>query len=329
MDKLLTFDDVLILPNFNRNASLKSRNDVVLDGLPIVSANMESVTGEDMALGMIKNGAFACIPRFYKEGARMILEYCSKQPNFQTNVVQSIGINDRWALELAREFKLKTVCLDVAHCAQLWIANKLSAMMMEFPEFNWWIGNFGDPGSVLEFLQSLNSSHKEKITHIKLGIGSGSVCQTRTVTGVGIPQFHLLQATRDLFDVYGIKKNLISDGGHKTTADITKALVYADIVMLGGMLAKTNASANQDMFYGSASIMQNSKIPTYKTHEGIHSTKRKDLKDLSVAIQEIEGAIRSACTYVGASNLREFKVLARFAEISDNAKHEGTPHFEW
>lgn len=251
MKEALTFDDVLIVPKFSK---ILSRQDVDLnlptDGirLPVISSNMDTITGTDMANAMMTYGANACLHRFcsIEENVKMfraskisldIGETDVGEMHYFLRPMVSIGVGEK---ELDRAYALYSngaaeFIIDVAHGAQLNVANQVKALK-EIIRDNGIIivGNFATGDSVKEFLDYTGAI----VDGIKVGIGPGSACTTRIKTGVGYPQLSAILDVVNTLRVAGVP--VVADGGMRTSGDIAKALgAGASMVMLGGMLSGT------------------------------------------------------------------------------------------
>ena len=163
---------------------------------------------------------------------------------------------------------------------------------------------------------------------IKVGIGPGSVCTTRVKTGVGYPQLSAIVECADA--AHGLGGQIISDGGCKTPGDVAKAFgAGADFVMLGGMLAGHTESGGElieingekfKQFYGMSSTTAMEKhvggVAEYRASEG--KTVQVPFRgDVGVTLKDILGGLRSACTYVGASRLKELTKRTTFIRVSE------------
>jgi IMP dehydrogenase len=314
---LLTYDDVLILPQFSE---INSRKDVDVSSfglkIPVISANMDSVTGPNMAHAMTNAGGVGCLHRFAD-----IKENINLYKNSPKETWVSIGMGE---LERERAAALAVsgayrFIIDVAHGAQQQVVDQAKWLLDRY-DVELIVGNFATASSVEEFLKR---SKGYNITAFKVGIGPGAACTTRIKTGVGMPQF---SAVKECAKVHYV----IADGGIKSAGDVVKALAAgAEAVMVGKMLAQTEESAAPNInghktYRGSASqesyAVQN-KLADWRTAEGVsgHVKVTSTVKDV---MQDIEGGIRSAFTYVGASNIREFREKAVVVQVSSNTALE-------
>lgn len=337
--KKLTFDDVLIKPKFSM---LRSRKDVDISSpifrratssrnlaLPVISANMDTVTGKEMALKMAQQGAIGCLHRFSSiEDTLTMAGYAKHEGQLP---MASIGLGTK---ELDRAAALLAVgvdlfVIDVAHGAQIEVVNQaknLRELVGNYAHIT--VGNFATGESIADFL----SLSGPVVDCFKVGIGPGSACTTRIKTGVGVPQLSAIQ------DCAMILRNtditIIADGGIKTAGDVAKALgAGASSVMVGGMLAGTDETPgevtnNSKKYRGSASsesYADQNKQGSHMTAEG-ESFLVPHKGSVVDILRDIEGGLRSAFTYTGSCDLIEFHKNCSFIEITSNGLQESKAH---
>lgn len=332
-NEYLTFDDVLILPKFS---NISSRKDVDISSmdlkLPVISANMNTVTGTEMAITMAKNGGMGVLHRFWSveenvEALKKVLEHTSE-------VGVSVGVSDA---EKERACALvdsgaKVIFIDVAHGAQLSVVEQVKYLREKYSNnIEIIAGNFATGESIRHFGLELNDP-KLFPDAFKVGIGPGSVCTTRIKTGIGVPQLYAIM------DCVSVGFPIVADGGLKAAGDVAKALAAgASAVMIGGMLSGTTETpgeviltteGSRKVYKGSASqdsYQEQNKIAEWRTAEGVTTT--VPLKGSAAEVlRDIEGGLRSAFTYVGASNLKEFQERSTFVKVSPNTNKENSPH---
>jgi len=298
-NSVYTFDDILILPAY----SDLEREDVDIHSyfhwyclsVPVMSSPMDTITEIKMMDAIYKAGGFGFHHRYCLIETLTNLRYIPGG----IAVSPSMGIDTILSLYSANKDSIFIV--DVAHghtkknldfCAEL-IKNGCVVVS----------GNVATPWAVAEYVNI-------GVRDFRVGIGSGSVCTTRTVAGIGAPQASTIKWIRNEYpDGEGV--SLISDGGHRTTADIVKALALgADFVMLGGMLSGCLEvpTLGKKVYRGMASRDARNNIDKYDIiPEGI--TKEINPRQISVTdiLKEIEGSIKLACYYVGARNLQELR----------------------
>lgn len=342
MDQYITFDDVLIKPKFS---FLNSRKDVNLSlplfdnlhlDLPVISANMSTITGTKMASTMSSLGGVGALHRFWsiEDNVNALVKVLQHDAE---NVIVSIGVGDqeKERAEALHDVGALWFCIDVAHGAQRSVVEQTNWLLSKYRDIRLIVGNFATAKSIKDFKSFLKGENKPDL--YKVGIGPGSVCTTRLKTGCGVPQ---LSAILDCAREYPI----IADGGMRTPGDIAKALAAgAKAVMLGGMLAGTDESeAAQEVFKKQEAHPETSYFKAYfqykgsasegygngwKTSEGI-STMVHSKGPLEHVIRDIEGGLRSALTYTGSQNLTEFQRNAEFIKVSGNTIRENKAHID-
>lgn len=282
--------------------------------IPIISANMTSVTGSEMVTAMVAHGGIACLPRFHETKIDIDLINKINSPN----VWASVGVTDselERAHQLINHSKVSRIVIDVAHADSLHTLKQVEVIQriiwqyqsqvkglfgnLSVPDVSLTVGNIVSADAVDKFI-------KLGVKSFKIGIGSGLACTTRVKTGVGYPQ---LLAVSEIRKKCGPDIELISDGGHQTPGDIAKSLAAgANLVMIGSMLAKTQESAGKGQYYGSASArsyVEQNKLDHWRTAEGTE-TSFEVSTTVAEVLQDISGGLRSAFSYVGALNMQEF-----------------------
>jgi IMP dehydrogenase/GMP reductase len=254
--------------------------------------------------------------------------------------ISSFGTGEfgRYLVEEHASMGQKFFCLDVAHGAQTQVAEQTIRFKKNYPDLWLMVGNFGSPESIVQFLDTCQYyEHFYQPNAIKVGIGPGSACTTRIKTGVGYPQLSAINDIKNTFeDLYKDAPAIIADGGIKTPGDVAKALACgANAVMIGGMLAGTDETPGEiiqvhdkqfKQYRGSASK------ESYETQgkdwdcaEGESFTVQYKGSALNV-LKDIEGGLKSAFSYVGAKNLKEFQKMSEFIIVSSNTVKENNSH---
>ncbi|KAH9424332.1 hypothetical protein DERP_004514 [Dermatophagoides pteronyssinus] len=329
----LDFKDVLLRP---KRSILKSRADVDLNrdfkfrnsehtyhGIPVIAANMDTIGTFEMAVALNKHNCFTCIHKHYS--TEEWIEFSKNYPDTLKNVAVSSGSsqNDFEKLKeiIAIAPDIKYICLDVANGYSESFVKFLKDVREEFPKHTIMAGNVVTGEMVEELILS-------GADIIKVGIGPGSVCTTRKKTGVGYPQLSAVLECADA--AHGLGGHIISDGGCTCPGDICKAFgAGADFVMLGGMLAGHD-QCNGDVvvksdgqkvkqFYGMSSGTAMNKyhggVAEYRASEG-KTVEVPYRGDVEKTILDILGGLRSACTYTGASRLRELPIRTTFIRVT-------------
>lgn len=342
-NKAFSYDDILIKPKFS---TIKSRQDVNLKSsfldrellLPIMNANMDTVASVDLCNMIAINGGMGALHRFMsiEENVQMYLQLMNKGCQ-----IVSVGISENEferVKELVKNTGVYTVLIDVAHAANQSVVNMFKSLVSEYPQFKYIVGNFGNGDEVIDFLTHCGDRKPEAV---KIGIGGGSLCTTRLVTGVGVPSLYSIMdcyaKLQDYNDNYHDIK-IIADGGIRHIGDIVKALVAgADMVMLGSMFAGTDETPGSIItnhqgtfkeYRGSASFDSykvQGKIASWRAPEG-EATLVQYKGPIVNILNAISGGIRSACSYVGASNLVELREKSDFIFVTNNTVKENSAH---
>lgn len=344
------FDDVLLLPKFSY---VKSRKDVSIRGgylnldLPIISSNMDTVTESKMAHAMKNAGGVGCLHRFcsIEDNVKMFLNSPAK-----TWVSVGLGKEELERAEALAYVGASTLVIDVAHGASQEVVNQYIEVVHNIPTVDVIVGNFATGESIDLFFNKVSYWKKPKA--YKVGIGGGSACLTRVVTGCGVPTLE------SVIDCAATGETIIADGGIRNSGDFAKAMAAgASAVMMGRLLAGCEESPGDiychsgnevarkvnDWFVdaagrgvntiykkyrGSASLESyqvQGKVATHRTAEG-DSYLIPYTGTVKETLQPFEAGLRSALAYVGANNLKEFKELAEFITISNNGVKENGAH---
>jgi GMP reductase len=333
-DIKLGFKDVMIRP---KRSTLKTRSEVSLErnfkfmhspfvwnGIPIMAANMDTVGTFQMAKALAKQNLFTAIHKHYSINDWSIF---SRNPSKQieNSIAVSTGISENDSKKLTEIFKtnsnLKFICIDVANGYSEHFAEFVKRTRERYPEKVIIAGNVVTGEMVEELLLS-------GADIVKVGIGPGSVCTTRVKTGVGYPQLSAIIECADA--AHGLGGQIISDGGCASPGDIAKAFgAGADFVMLGGMLSGHDESGGDIIekngksyrkFYGMSSAMAMVKhvggVAEYRASEG-KSVEVPYKGQVVNTLQDILGGLRSTCTYVGASKLKELTKRTTFIRVNE------------
>ena len=357
----LDYSDILIKPKMGNN--LSSRKDVNLTreyvfkrgqirkGLGIFNANMATVGNFETAKKLLKAGMFATLHKFYTaEETIDFMRQCQNEKIDYSNLFISIGIkNGIRELDKLKEIEdgamwfKPNVCIDapnfyidkafevLKHCREL------------FPESVIMCGN----------IASSDICHKllDYADILKVGIGPGSVCRTRSVTGCGVPMVSCILDCADV--VHSVGGMICADGGIVEVGDICKAFALnADFVMSGGMFAGTDEAEGEviekcyktneyaidmidgskpipdqplydikkyKLYYGMSSTLANNKfaggMSNYKASEGREAF-IPYTGSLDKILQDIKGGIASACTYIGAANVKDMSKCATLIKVN-------------
>jgi GMP reductase len=328
----LDYKDVLIRP---KRSTLTSRSDVDITrdfrfrhaphayhGIPIVAANMDTTGTHEMARALDAFGLSVALHKHYRaeDGAAFFGALQRKSAAFH-----SLGISAADEDKLGRLMQLagdavQYVCIDVANGYHENFATFVKRVRSAWPQLVIMAGNVVTGEMTEELILS-------GADIVKVGIGPGSVCTTRKMTGVGYPQLSAVIECADA--AHGLGGHICADGGCTTPGDVAKAFGGgADFVMLGGMFAGHDECAGEVVeregrsskrFYGMSSKAAMSRyaggVAEYRAAEG------KEVLvpyrgPVALTVQEILGGVRSACTYVGARQLKELSKRTTFVRVT-------------
>lgn len=354
--KSLTYDDLLILPNFTNI----SRDEVVLESsissdlklkLPIISSPMDTVTMSELAISIAQNGGLGIIHRNLEIDLQVLEVQKVKQTKVEDQDLAAMDSKNRLlvgaAVGVGFEFSSRVeslikaevdiLVIDTAHGHAQNIIDGIKEIKQKFPQVLVMAGNIATKESAEALIQA-------GADLLRVGIGPGSICTTRIVTGIGVPQLTALDQVVSVAKKYGTK--VVADGGIKQIGDMAKALALgADFVMLGSLLAGFNESPgdivevqNQGKFkqyrgMGSEKAMRKGAANRYGQNfdakklvpEGVEGLVpyKGELVDF---LYQIKGGLTSSFYYTGSKNLQEFYEKTRLVKIDAASIKESHPH---
>ncbi|GGA70603.1 GMP reductase [Neiella marina] len=333
-DIKLGFKDVLIRP---KRSTLSSRSQVELNrtftfvnsgktwtGVPIIAANMDTVGSFEMAIALAEHKMITAVHKHYS--VEQWSEFLAAQDESIFNhIMVSTGTSTQDMAKLntlmSTHPQLQFICVDVANGYSEAFVNFVRSVREQYPEITLIAGNVVT-GEMVEELILAGADV------IKVGIGPGSVCTTRVKTGVGYPQLSAVIECADA--AHGLGGQIISDGGCAIAGDLSKAFGGgADFIMLGGMLAGHDEAAGElierdgkqyKRFYGMSSATAMDKhaggVAEYRASEG-KTVEVPYRGPVNATVLDFLGGIRSACTYVGARQLKELSKRTTFIRVQE------------
>lgn len=318
--------------------------------VPIMVANMDTVGTLHMAFTLVEHKAITCLHKHYSTDD-LINFYCDNGSD-KNLVFYSTGTSKKDIEKLEFVFGAiknngslyPNICLDVANGYTEQFVKTASHIRKLFPEIILMAGNVVTPEMTEELIIH------GRVDVVKVGIGSGSVCTTRLKTGVGYPQLSAIMECADA--AHGLGGHICSDGGCKVVGDVCKAFgANADFVMLGSMFAGCDECEGEweyeylagvgtrSEFWQSVDPQNNntkrkvslkyygmsSKNAMDKHHNGVARYRTAEGKCVTVpykgkaetVIYDIYGGIRSACTYIGANNIKDFGKKTTFIQVNN------------
>lgn len=358
--KGLTFDDVLLIPAESHvlpnevNLSTQLAKNIKLN-IPLISAGMDTVTEGPMAIAMALQGGLGVV---HKNMA--IQAQAGEVANVKSVVVPAnatkaavdaqnrllcaaaVGVtSDTFERATALlEAGADAIVIDTAHGHSAGVLRKIKEIRDHFPDATLIAGNVATG-------EATKALFDAGVDVVKVGIGPGSICTTRVVAGVGVPQITAIYDAASVAREYG--KPIIADGGIKYSGDVVKALAAGgNAVMLGSMLSGTTeapgevfeedghrykayrgmgsvgamaqAHGSSDRYFQGGVNEANKLVP-----EGIEA--RVEYKgDVSDIVFQIDGGLRSGMGYVGAPDIPTLIEKAQFVQITNAGLRESHPH---
>jgi len=310
-DIKLDFGDVLIRP---KRSTLVSRKNAVLErdfkfkyskhtwkGIPIVASNMDHTGTIAMSHTLMKQNILTALCKFIE----------SSEWGWNKNIMKTIGLDNDL------EFHTPTwLCIDIANGYTERFFNYINKVREKHSNAIIVAGNVCTPEATEQIILA-------GADIVKLGIGPGSVCITRKMTGVGYPQLSCIIECADA--AHGLGGHVMGDGGCTVPGDIAKAFgAGADFVMLGGMLAghdECEGEVENDTmtFYGMSS--EEAQVKYYGEKHKYRASEGKAVQvphrgSVETTIEEILGGLRSSCTYAGAETLKALPKCTTFVKVN-------------
>jgi IMP dehydrogenase len=334
----LSYDDVLIVPKYNKVASRKdvefktrvTRNHFI--DIPLLAANMDTVCDYRMAIALGKLGGLGVIHRFMEieEQARQV----RRVKDERLLAAAAIGVKDveERVRELVRA-KVDILVLDIAHGHSKYAGKTLDFIKSNYPEVDVMAGNIASKDAAEYFLSKGADA-------IKVGIGPGSVCTTRIMAGAGVPQ---ITAIMDAYEATKGEIPICADGGIRVPGDVVKALgAGANTVMIGFPLAGTEESPGKIVKQKGKQFKIYRGMASYDaTIRKLQLNKEKQKEVISVEgektpvpfkgpvepiIKRYIGGLASGMTYLGAKQMKNLVGKADFIRITGAGRKKSRAH---
>jgi len=330
------YDDIFLVPQYSEISSRSSTDTSVQLGnfhlrTPIMSANMDTITGSAMAIAMYNAGGIGSLHRFMsiKEN---IDEYGEVRVGGADCFV-SVGVNDhsKERYDALHSSGARHFVIDIAHGH--------SAMMKNM--IQWIRDNYNDSfvmaGNVAT-AQAVKDLHDWGANSIKVGISNGSCCSTNIVTGHGVPQFSAVLECSYAADQCGT--HVVADGGIKTSGDIVKAFAAGcDLVMIGSLLSGTDETPGNFIetrngkvkeYRGMASSAAMSNRPGQKntytpTAEGVKALVPAKGSAIDI-VDDLTKGLKSGMSYCNAFSVADININSKWGIRTMSGLNDGKPH---
>jgi IMP dehydrogenase len=329
-----TFDDFTLIPNFSTIKSRKEpdvsfKNSTYSQALPIFSSPMNTVTEGKMVTAMLEVGANAVVHRYLSIEDQVKLCKSLSSSGYFVAVGATGDFLER-TQELYR-VGIRRICVDVANGHSQVSVDAVRELKRSMSGLTVMAGDVCSCNGVLMLAEA-------GADLVRVGIGPGSMCSTRMVTGHGVPQLSALEDCARAKNRYDVA--LISDGGIKKSGDLVKALaIGADFVMIGSLLAGTYETPGNIIeengrtykyYAGMASELGRSGwFETSKTSyvpEGVSTKVPYSGKSAKRVVEELIGGLKVGMSYSDAHNAQELREKAQWSRVTSFGYIEGTPH---
>ena len=333
--RALCFDDILLVP---QKSAVSSRHEVDLSmsigygkrkidlSLPIIASPMDTVCDTNMCIAMAEAGGIGILHRY--------MSYPDQILKSQSLIEQGIGFgvalasNNGYLSQADHLYNIgvRFFLIDTANGHSNYAIKAVAQLRNTFGDAHIMAGNVATKDGFLRLAEAGADS-------VRVGIGGGSACTTRVVSGHGVPTLQSIMYAAETFQHCSV----VADGGIRNSGDIVKAFAAgADAVMLGSMLAGTDESPGEILtdrngrevkaFRGMASASaQKDAIGKVSVAEGISTTipYKGSVKHI---LDQIRGGIGSGCSYTGVERLSELEEYAEYVTVSSLSMNESIPH---
>lgn len=339
----LTFDDLLLLPGYadfkRSDVDLTTRlHPAIILPLPVISSPMDTVTETEMAISMATAGGLGIIHRNMSVTSEADAVRAVKTRKLLVGAAVGVGTDFDARVDALMKAKVDVLVVDSGHGYTKFVIDAVKSIKKKYPRMPVMAGNI----ATYDAARALISAGADIL---RVGMGPGSICTTRIVTGMGVPQISavaaVVRATEDT------RVTVVADGGIRQMGDMAKAFAFgASAVMLGSLLARFKESPG-------IQVKVNGKL--YKTYRGMGSvaamkqggaerygqSKHADTKQLiaegveglvpfagrvSDYLIQTQGSLRSSFYYIGARTMDEFFKKSRCIIISQAGLLESHPH---
>jgi IMP dehydrogenase len=338
-----TFDDVTLVPKYSSIlpsetiTSTKISHNLNLQ-IPLMSSAMDTVTESKMAIALSKSGGIGVIHRNLSIQKQIREVKKVKKNNFPVGAAIGVNPKDIERVYKLLEAKVNLIVIDTAHGHTQKVLSMIKKIKKKFKKSTLCAGNIAT-GKAAKFLADAG------VDIVKVGIGPGSICTTRLVTGIGVPQLSAILEIKKALKNY--KTSIISDGGIKFSGDIAKAIAAgADAVMIGSLFSGTIESPGKTFKYkgklyknfrgmGSVGAMSVGSADRYYQEKFKNTSKYvpegvegivKFKGSVNKIIYNLIGGLKSSMGYLGAKTIKDLQKKGEFIKISKAGFYESMVH---
>ena len=339
----LTFDDVTLVPQYSSVLPVETITNCKLSKnlnlkVPLLSSAMDTVTESKMAIAISKAGGIGIIHR--NLSIKKQISEIQKVKNSNCLAGAAIGVNAQDIERVEELSKVKTdlIVIDTAHGHTKKVLNMIRKIKKKLKNSTLCVGNIAT-GKAAEFLAD------NGVDIVKVGIGPGSICTTRLVAGIGVPQLSAVMDVKKALKKY--KTKIISDGGIKFSGDLAKAIAAgADAIMIGSLFSGTLESPGKIIKYkgklyknfrgmGSVGAMSAGSADRYYQKKNKDITKYvpegvegmvKFKGSVKEIVYNLVGGLKSSMGYMGAKTIEDLQKKGQFLKISKAGFYESMVH---
>ena len=339
----LTFDDVTLIPQYSSVLPTETITNCKLSKnlnlqIPLLSSAMDTVTESKMAIAISKSGGIGVIHRNLSIEKQAVEVQKVKRSNCLVGAAIGVSSRDLERAEELSRIKTDLIVIDTAHGHTKKVLTMIKKIKKKLKNSILCAGNIAT-GKAAKFLAD------NGVDIVKVGIGPGSICTTRLVAGIGVPQLSAVIDVKKALKKYNTK--IISDGGIKFSGDLAKAIAAgADAIMIGSLFSATMESPGKIIRYkgklyknfrgmGSVGAMNAGSADRY------YQKKNKNIKkyvpegvegmvkfkgSVKEIIYNLVGGLKSSMGYMGAKTIKDLQKKGQFLKISKAGFYESMVH---
>lgn len=335
------FDDVLLVP---QQSAVESRKHVDLTTslghgeravelyLPIIAAPMDTVCESDMAVALAQHGGLGIIHRYMDDESQKHQVFSVSKNKYVVGAAVPSSCNNVSHIKHVESLiyaGAKVILVDTANGHNIFAIETVREIRRAFPNIHIMAGNVSTwDGFLMLSLAGADS--------VRVGIGGGSCCTTRIVTGHGVPTLASIMEIYEMQERMELPTSIIADGGIRNSGDMVKSFAAgADAVMLGSLLAGHQQSP------GKVKIIGNRKVKRFRgmaSREAQHDWRNNvsvvegesfDIEyrgDVAATLDKLRGGIASGCSYSGAQKLADLQFTSQYVLVNGSSVHESRTH---